>query len=585
MLSFIKIMDKNYKFGEFYLDINSRNLLHHENLIRLSPRAFDILLYLIKHQGQVVSKDEILENVWADSFVEENNLAVHISALRRVLKERVFNTKHIETISGRGYCFLTPVTEVNSNVFSTLSANRSLEPSEIRSIAVLPFVNKNNDEKFDYLAEGITDSLISNLSNISQLKVISYNAVSQYKDQQSNLREVGFLLGVDSLLIGNIIEIDEKLEIRVELVKVSDLSHIWGTQYHCQIEHLFKTKTEIAVAIADKLQIQLTKSETKQLAKQSTESSDAYKYYLKGQHFSDTRTKQGLLKAIDCFNEALKIDAKFAPAYAQIAYAYTHLANSYFIPVSDAVSKARMAIQKALKIDEGLAEAHAANGYLQLFELDLAGAEKSLKYAVELNQNSWFAHAHYALYLIAVGDFRSTLDHHYKSIELSPHIISYSNLSTKLMMMGEYQKAINNVEEYIGSLPNRGNIHYVLAFSYAQLKKFDLALKNALIAINITSSTENTALYCYIQALFDNHNEALKILNELINNFQNAPIDLYDIAVIYSSLGKNDKAFEYLEKAFDSKFSHLFMLKIDPRLQSLHSDSRFESLLRRIGLA
>ena len=143
--------DTNYKFGEFYLDTNSRNLLHHENLIRLSPRAFDILLYLIVNQGQVVTKDEILENVWADSFVEENNLAVHISALRRVLKERVFNTKHIETISGRGYCFLTPVKQVNSSVFSALSANRAPEPSEIRSIAVLPFVNKNNDEKFDSL--------------------------------------------------------------------------------------------------------------------------------------------------------------------------------------------------------------------------------------------------------------------------------------------------------------------------------------------------------------------------------------------------------------------------------------------------
>lgn len=517
-------------------------------------------------------------------FVEENNLPVHISALRRVLKERESGIKYIETVSGIGYCFLTPVEEVNSNILSALSKHLSPKANKIRSIAVLPFINKNPDSKFEYLAEGITDSLISNLSQISQLKVISYSAVSQYKDKQSNLQEAGFLLGVDSILTGSLIEIDGLLEIRVELVKVSDLSHIWGTNYQCKVEHLFKTKTEISVAIADKLQIQLTKSDAKQLIKQPTENSEAYQIYLKGRRFAETHSKQGLLKAVDCFNETLKLDPKFALAHADIAYAYIILGLSFFIPINEAVPKALASIQMALMTDESLSEAHAVNGFFQLYKLDLIGSKESFKNAIKLNSNSGFSHAHYGIYFLAVGDFKKALSLHYRSIELNPHTISFAALSSKLMMMGEFQQAIDNTEDTLELFSNRSNIYYGLAFSYAHLRKFDSALRNIQIAIELTLSTENMALASYIYALSENHSEAIKILNKLIDNYDTTPVDLYDIAAIYNALEDKDRTFEYLEKAFKSKFSHIFLLKIDPRFKSLHSDPRFEPLLRRIGL-
>ncbi len=574
--------EKHYKFGEFCLDTNSRNLLHREQTIRLSPRAFDILLFLICRQGRVVTKDQIIENVWTDSFVEENNIAVHISAIRRVLGERVYNTKHIETISGRGYCFLTPVTEINSSVFSLLAAHQP-EPSEIRSIAVLPFSIEKTDERSRFLSDGITDSLINSLSQLSELKVISYSAVSGYRYRESNLRDVGFLLGVDSLLIGNIIEIDEDLEIRVELVRVCDLSRIWGTQYQCKLANLFKTKAEISVAIAEKLKIRLTKSETTRLVKQPTENSEAYQFYLKGRRLAETHSKQGLLKAINLFGEALKLDPEFALAHAYTGYAHTILALSFYVAPSEAVPKAEAAIESALAIDSKLSDAHAVRGFLLLYRLDLKQSEKSFKRAIELNPNNGFAHAHYGLYLLACGDFDVALNHHSKSIELSPNTLSFAALSTKLMMMGEYQKSIDNWESSSELFHNHSFAFFGLAFSYAHLGNYHVALKHVESALRIVRSTENLALAAYIYSLSGDRKKARVILKLLIENYDDAPVDFYDIAVIFDSLRDNENALVYLEKAIESKFSHIYYLLIDPRIVSVREDPRFNHFLRRLG--
>ena len=436
------MVEKNYQFAGFFLDTDSRNLLHQGSITRLSPRAFEILLLLIENQGQVVAKEDLIKKVWTDSFVEEGNLPVHISALRRVLKEYDTGTKHIETVSGRGYKFLTSVKEIGADVLAKFAGED--DKSEIASIAVLPFINRNNDSKFDYLAEGITDSLISNLSKIGQLKVISYSAVSQYKNQQSNLREVGFLLGVDSILTGSIFEMDGDLEILAELVRVSDLSHLWGTQYQCKLENLFTTRNNIAVAIADKLQIQLTKSEAKQITKQPTENPEAFQYYFKGKQLADTHSKQGLLKSIDYFKEAVKIDPNFALAYVALGYSYLYLGIFFYAPTQESVSQSKLELKTALEIDENLAEAYAVKGYTQLFEFELENAEDSFKKAILLNPNNAYAQGLYSNYFLAKGDSNSALKYQNKYIELNPHPKSFVALSMTLMIAGEYQKAIDS---------------------------------------------------------------------------------------------------------------------------------------------
>ena len=574
-----------YKFGDFYLDTNSRNLFNQSKLIRLSPRAFGILLLLIKKPGDAIQKEEIIEKVWADSFVEENNLAVHISALRRVLGENISGIKYIETISGYGYRFLLKVEKVENDSFSDLIKNRLPETGEPRSLAILPFTNKSGDSKFDYLSEGIAESLILNLSQISQLKVIAYSAVSRYKEQSVDLREVGFLLGVEAILIGSIAEFDETLEISVELIKVNNLSHLWGMQYQCQFEQFLKTRTEISIAITNKLKLKLTKTEANQINKQPTKSSEAYKLYLVGWNFAEKKTKQGFLKGIEYYQKALEIDPEFALAYAGLAEAYINLGHFAFIPMQEAVSKTQKSIQEALKFDKNLSEAHAVNGLLQLYSLDLRKSEKSFRTAIELNPSNSMAHSYYSIYLVAVGNFSASLSHQYKAIDLNPFILSrIGALSTRFYLMREYDKAVKNSEEILELYPNADLLYAAIAFAYAHLGDFETALKNIDKSYNMGKRPDVYSLKGYIYAYCDKRSEALKVLEDITDINPSSPVDFCDIAVIYGALGDNDKAFEYLEKAYESKFSHLFLLKVDPRFDSLRSDARFEPLLKRIGL-
>lgn len=434
-------MNTHYKFGDFYLDTNSRNLFNQSKLTRLSPRAFKILLLLIEKQGEAIGKDEIIETVWADSFVEENNLAVHVSALRRVLGENISDIRYIETISGYGYRFLPTVEKVENDNLSAFIQNRLTRADELRSLAILPFTNKSKDSKFDYLSEGIAESLILNLSQISQLKVIAYSAVSRYKTQPLDLREIGFLLGVEAILIGSIAESDETLDISVELIKINNLSHLWGMQYQCKFEQLLKTRTEISVTIASKLRLRLTKSEAKQLNKQPTENSEAYKLYLVGWNFAEKKTKQGLLKGIECYRKALDIDSEFALAYAGLAEAYINLGHFSFIPMQEAVFKTQNAIRESLKFDKNLSEAHAVNGLLQLYNLDLRNSEKSLQTAIELNPNNSIAHSYYSIYLVSTGNFELSLFHQYKAIELNPFILAHTGaLPNRFYLMRDFPK-------------------------------------------------------------------------------------------------------------------------------------------------
>lgn len=579
-------MNKSYKFGGFYLDTSSRNLLHQEKLIRLSPRAFDILLYLLENQGKVVKKDDLLEIVWKDSFVEENNLPVHISALRRVLRERDSNTKHIETISGRGYCFLTPVQKIDSDIFSTLSTSLPPDANKISSIAILPFSNKSNDSKFDYLAEGIAESLISNLSQLPQLKVMAYSAVSRYKEKVIDVQEIAFILGVSKILSGKIVKLGENLEVSLELINVSDLTQLWGEQYEFQPEDLFKLKKEISHKIVESLKLELTKTEATKLNKQYTSSSTAYKLYLQGRKLMDDRTKPNLLKSIECFEKALKIDSKFALAYTGIADAYNFLGNYFFLSSIEVLPKIKSAIQMSLSLDENLSEAYSSLGFLHLFyEYNVEKVESSLKTALKLNPNNVFAHTLFSVYFLNFSNAEKSLFHHYKALELDPLSITLNGgLASRFIFLNDYSSAIIQGEELLSLYPDYSYGYYYLAFAYAQMGDFVQAVKNIDKALRLNNSLEILALKGYILAFAGSKKEAKQVLDEIIKTSLTTPIDFIDIAHIYAALNEKDKAFEYLEKAREARMNHFCILKVDPRFDKLRSDPRFNPLLQRIGL-
>lgn len=577
-----------FKFSDFVLNPETRHLFRQTESVRLPPHAFDILLFLVQKRGTVVLKEELLQQIWPGTFVEETNLAVHVSAIRRVLGEKRGENKYIETISGRGYCFVAPVKVVEENK-TTASGDDLRSPEsakvsgKIRSIAVLPFTNDSNVSSIRYLSEGITEGLIESLAQINQLKVFARSAVFQYQNQDLNLQEIGFLLGADAILTGHILSVDDQLEISVELVKVFDQSHVWGMHYRCHFDDIFKIKMEITLAVTENLQVNLNRAQLRQVP---TTSSDAYKLYLKGRYLLSKKTKDGFLNGIEFFKRALKKDHNYALAYSGIADAYLLLCIHYHLPASATILKAKAAVECALALDETLSEAHASRGHIQCrHEWKWEEAEMSFKRALALNPNNTIALRWYSSILIYSGRFQEGLSYQYKALELDPFSLhANTELGARFNYMGDYGKAVKQLEEVVEIEPDFMFALTQLAMSYEKLGLHELALEYAEKASNLFPSWEIKTFTAWVYASAGDQTKAREILQAVLDNPGHEALDYCEIATVYAALNDNQQSLDYLDKAIEKKSISICALKTDPRLDTLHSEPKFKELLERVGL-
>jgi len=589
---------KLYKFDSFCLDPKQRKLLSQNIVVPLSSRAFEMLLLLVQKQGEVVEKSEILEKVWSDSFVEESNLVVHISALRRVLGETRGERKFIETVSGRGYSFVFPIEEVKSKqklaaeINKTVSsADEKTAPGNSDSLAVLPLVNKSGNADFEYLADGITQSLIANLSQIPALKVMSYNAVEPYKNSVQDYAEIGFLLGVENILLGSITEFKNYFEISVELINAQNKQLIWGTHYNCEFTDIFKVRQEISLVIAEKLHVRLNNLDKSNLARPQTSDSEAYKSYMKGMYLlgSNSTSKfreESLHSALKCFRQALKKDPNYALAYTGIGYAYYRLLNINAVSRNKAYQECKNALQLALNFDAQLSEALILDGIIKhFFERNPHDAQKSFDRAIESNPNNPIAFHYKSLLLCCFEKHREALFYQNKAIQLDPiSIFLHNGLSRRFFLGGDYNKAIIQAEETLELDNELVAPYFILALSYAQLGLFDEALKNIEKALRIQPTEEMFLAQSYVYALSGEAAKADEILQKVLRESSKEQIDFTDAAIVYAALGENDKAFEYLDKAFKKGDTNILLLRTDPRFEHLHNDSRFNLLLQKLNL-
>lgn len=580
-----------FKFGDFVLNPETRHLFRQTEAVRLPPHAFDILLFLIQKRGTVVSKEELLQQIWPGTFVEETNLAVHVSAIRRALGEKRGENKFIETISGRGYCFVAPVKLVEANESAAPGGDsRPPDPAnvsgKIRSVAVLPFTSDANVSSIRFLSEGITEGLIKSLAQINQLKVFARSAVFQYQNQALNLQEIGFLLGADAILTGHILSVDQRLEISVELVKVSDQSHVWGTHYRCHFDDIFKVKTEIALAVTESLRVNLSRADAVQLRQVPTTSSDAYKLYLKGRYLLSKKTKDGFLNGIEFFKRALKKDPDYALAHSGIADAYLLLCVHYHLPASDTIPEAKAAVELALALDETLSEAHASMGHIQSrHEWKWEEAEASFKRALALNPNNTIALRWYSSILIYLGRFREGLSYQYKALELDPFSLhANTELGARFNYMREYDRAVKQLEEVIEIEPDFMPALTQLAMSYEKLGLHESALGCAGKASDLSPSWEIKTFKAWVHASGGEQTEAREILQAVLNNPGREALDYCEIATVYAALNDTQQSLAYLEKAIEGKSISVCALKTDPRLDTLHSEAKFKELLEQVGL-
>ncbi len=392
-----------YKFGLYSLDVRERVLTREGCVVPLTPKAFETLLVLVRNSGHVVTKDDLMKEVWPDAFVEEANLTQNIFALRRTLGESTAEPQYIETVPRRGYRFVAPVVTI-STAASEAPVRGQTDPANARSLrtiavlAVLPFVNESAEAKMEYFSDGITESIISSLSELPKLRVMSRSAVFRYKGRELDAQRIGRELGVDALLIGRVQTREDRLLVSAELVDVANGWHLWGENYDRELRVIPDFQDEIANLIATALRPRLIGDEEQHLTKRYFGSTAAYQAYLKARHYWSMFTREGLERATIHFHEAINLDPNYAPAYAGIVDCYLRLATNYIPPPDDPSTTA--AVKQAPGIDEKLYDAPASLKIRD--EWDRKAAEREIKRAIELKASYPAAHQWYAAYLFSM---------------------------------------------------------------------------------------------------------------------------------------------------------------------------------------
>lgn len=458
----------------------------------------------------------------------------------------------------------------------------------IDSVAVLPFVNASADPDTEYLSDGITETLIGQLSQIPRLKVMAQSTVFRYKGSNIDPQKVGSDLNVRAVLTGRILQRGDTLTISMELMDVRDGSELWGGRYNRKLADTLAVQEDIAREITDKLRLRLRSEEERRLAGHFTENPEAYQLYLKGRYYWNKRTPDGIQKAIDYFQAAIAKDPRYALAYAGLADCYHVPANP--LPSREKMPLAKAAAMKALQLDDTLVEAHTSLArVLHVYDWDWPAAEKEFKRAIELNPRYAPAHEWYGRYLSATGRFREADAEEERALELEPlslvinfevGLASYSSRS--------YDQAIDQFQKTLELDATFPPPYAYLAAAYEQKGMFQEAITTFQRAITVSQGPPKAmamAGLAHVYAVSGRKTEARKILADLQRLSERSYVPATSTAMIYAGLGDKDQAFAWLDKAYEERSFPLSNVNMEPRFDPLRSDPRFADLLRRIGLA
>ncbi|MBI4751803.1 MAG: winged helix-turn-helix domain-containing protein [Acidobacteria bacterium] len=659
-----------YAFGEFCLDVTQRVLKQEGRLIQLTPKAFDTLLILVENSGRVLVKEELMHQLWPDSFVEDVNLAFNISQLRKVLGDDFKNSRFIQTIPRRGYRFIAKVTEVveeppalpleapvqavqviesvqdseaqvescdvptlnDDNETSVDSAPnyfsehphpvKTVPPAQLetappnrlgwlsfrialvlsivaigicggflvwrhpsppqpqsatRSLAVLPFKVLQPQGNDEYLSIGLTDVLITRLSNLQQLVVRPTRSVLPFASSSKEAAEVGKELQVETVLDGSIQQMGDQVRVTVRLIQVSNSQTVWAFQCDETCSDYFQLQDHISEQVTQALSYKLSDEEQRRLTKHYTENTLAYQEYVKGRYYTLLFTKDGLEAAIRYFNHAIELDPGYALAYAGLADAYCTGAGM-FLPSNEALPKAKAMAEKALSLDNSLPEAYAALGHAKVHLWDRT-ARQDLQKALELNPNS-------ATTLMWFGEYYQTFNPPesipilIKARELDPVLSPVRGfLSFSYSLNGQFNLAHREIQEALAMHPEDYQLVSLRALVYSYQRKYPQALAE-LDKIPPDGLMDFYRVYLLIRS--GRKAEAQHLMSSILPHQKETPDSAYFMALIYVALNEKDQAFKWLEQAYQAHSVYLSYLQYDPELLPLRSDPRYDDLIRRV---
>lgn len=599
----------------------------------LKPKVLETLVLLVENSGRMIHKDELMSRLWPDSHVEEANLKVNISQIRKALGPAPDGSQYIETIAKRGYRFVgeARLVESSENVVSPpdvalegaipTDSAREMQGAPSRtgavlkrtlpaisallvllmaivgywtfsgsprtgSIAVLPFKLLSGEGDDEMLESGMADALITRLGNLEQIVVRPTGSVLRYGGIETDPVNAGRELRVDAVLDGRVQRSGDRIRVTAQLLRVRDAKPLWTGAFEESFSGIFSVQDSISQRIADALRLELTHEQRSRLAKHHTEDPEAYRAYVSGRYHWNKRTPEGLKKAIELFQEGIDRDPSYALAYAGLAESYGVL-GTYYMPPNDVYPKARAAASRALELDDSLVEAYTTLGAVRMvYDWDWAGAERELKQAIQLNPNYSDAHQLHGWYLVAMG----RLDDAERELRLAQQLDPLSppknrDVGAIAHWARRYDEAVSRFRTALDLEPGFFQSHVWLGQSYEQKGMFDEAILQFEKAL--TLSPENPLAIAGLGHAYGasaRAGQARQVLESLKRLAAEQYVSPVNLAIIHAGIGDQERALELLEQAYEDRATALIFVKVEPRWDGIRDDPRFTGLIRRMGL-
>lgn len=558
------------RFGAYEADLRAGELRKNGLRIRLPEQPFRVLTILLEHPGEIVTREELQKLLWPDgTFVDfEQGLNAAVKRLREALDDSAETPHLIETLPRRGYRF-----------------KGSLGPSygPIQSLAVLPLENLSGDPEQEYFAEGLTEALINNVARIGALRVTSRTSAMRYRKTDKNVPQIARELNVDAIVEGTVLRSGGRVRISVQLIDAHADTHLWAESYDRDLSDILALHSEVAQAVARRVQVKLTPHDYAHFAHTHPVDPQAYEDYLKGRYYWNRRPAE-MARAIQHFESAIQKDPGYAAAFTGLADCLNSLTGLGIAPPNEGSAKARLLAQRALEIGHSLAEAHTALALASIYDYDFLTAEREFEQAIELNPRYVHAHSMFSFYLAWMGRYEEAYAEVQRALRLDPlSSITNSHAGWIYLYGRRYDQAIEQLQKTLEMDPNSGSAWAFLGWAQSCKSQHESAIASLRKGCKIWPGSSPVAWLGQFYATAGYQDEALKILEQLQELSKQQYVTPYGIGRIYTALGQKDEAFHWLETAYAQRENWMVLLKVDPCLDGLRPDPRFQDLMRRMN--
>jgi len=566
-----QLRSPGYQFGSYQLDPVGRSLKCGQAVVALPPKAVQVLAELVKRPGEIVGKQELMQTVWPETFVEEANLNQMIFLLRRALRAKN-SGGFITTVPRRGYRFASTVRTVDI-------------PCSIDSIAVLPLANLSGDHTQEYFADGITEALITELASIGCLRVVSRTSVMRYKGTAKPVGQIARALRVRAILEGSVVKSGDRLRITVQLIHAASDHHLWTEAYDGAMTDILQLQKKVAQDVAAGIRAELSGDEQARLRASRKVSPEAYSLYLKGRYFSRVLTEEAQRKAIQQFQRSIQVDPEYAPAYAGLAECLIELAYFFGMEPKKAFAEAKPAALKAVALDDDFADAHAALGLLRLLDdWDWQAADAETQRAIELAPGNPYVYWKRGVFLRYAGRCEESIPVHLHAQSLDPFsIVAIQEVGYAYYYARRFADASDQIQKAIELEPGWDQLYFGLGLSLLQQRRFAKAISALRTAVQKEpGNVFSVAALIYGLGHASRKAEAKRLLCRLMKQYDYVPC--WFLAMAWVGLNEKERALEALEQAFRDHEPCMVSLKVDAIFDPLRNEKRYKNMVRGVGL-